>query len=156
TILPACATGPCIDPIFGPTQAADYWSLTTDPIVPGNAQVGRFNDGSVGSDSKALFLYTRAVRVHNVSARLATNGTRLNATRLEGSPLVTGVRLDGTRRDGMRLTGTRLDGTLFTGARADGTALAGTDFIGAMFVAELSDGATLPLRIDDMVRGGPP
>lgn len=60
-----CSTSPCIDPIFGPTQAVDYWSRTS--LAGGipellNAWVVGFGDGSVGTIAKSGFACVRAVR----------------------------------------------------------------------------------------------
>jgi hypothetical protein len=50
TILRApfpCAPSPCIDPVFGPTAAAGYWSSTTDAGDPAEAWYVSFIDGVV-------------------------------------------------------------------------------------------------------------
>ena len=60
---PACTLGPCIDPDFGPTQAADvYWSSTTYDATPAGALVVRFSDGLDGTISKKDSHFARAVR----------------------------------------------------------------------------------------------
>jgi hypothetical protein len=56
-----CGSGtPCIDPIFGPTQTAVYWSSTEDKIA--TAWFVHFYDGSTSSVTKALAFPVRAVR----------------------------------------------------------------------------------------------
>ena len=56
-----CGTSPCIDPIFGPTQASNYWSSTTFASV--RAARGReLRRGSVGFDNKFFNNFARAVR----------------------------------------------------------------------------------------------
>ncbi len=66
TILSApylCGTAPCINPIFGPTNADGYWSASTDSTCPGHAWGVYFGDGGVFSDGKASGgFYVRAVR----------------------------------------------------------------------------------------------
>lgn len=57
-----CGTSPCIDPIFGPTAARDYWSSTTDATGPGFAWFGGFNDGLVSFNFKNALIPVRAVR----------------------------------------------------------------------------------------------
>jgi hypothetical protein len=55
-------SGPCIDPIFGPTVANDYWSGTTHASTPAFAWLVGFIDGSVFNDFKNSTNYVRAVR----------------------------------------------------------------------------------------------
>ena len=57
-----CGTSPCIDPIFGPTAADDYWSSTTDITFPDTAWGVDFNVGVASSASKDSFRRVRAVR----------------------------------------------------------------------------------------------
>jgi hypothetical protein len=57
------ASGPCIDPVFGPTGSSNYWSAT----VPGqffsvSAYVVDFGGGGVGESAKANYNLARAVR----------------------------------------------------------------------------------------------
>jgi hypothetical protein len=65
----ACATVPCIDPIFGPTQAAFYWSSTaareadSNPAGPfGTAWHVFFDSGVVSTYPIGQNNYARAVR----------------------------------------------------------------------------------------------
>ena len=63
TILDCNFGSPCIDPIFGPTAADDYWSSTSRAIGPGNVWVVNFDDGFVFTDQKTqVFDRVRAVR----------------------------------------------------------------------------------------------
>lgn len=58
-----CGTSPCIDPIFGPTQASFYWSSTPSPNDPPlNARFVNFLDGNVLIAGKKAGLHVRAVR----------------------------------------------------------------------------------------------
>jgi hypothetical protein len=63
-----CNTGgaPCIDPIFGPTKADQYWSGTTKgatgPTRPSDAWWVDFLTGGWGDGGKGGSLYVRAVR----------------------------------------------------------------------------------------------
>ena len=59
-VCPALPGFPCINPIFGPTQAAIYWAVTTD----GNNQAYcvDFSKGTDCEDSKGASHYARAVR----------------------------------------------------------------------------------------------
>jgi hypothetical protein len=57
-----CATNPCINPVFGPTQSSGYWSSTT---YQGNSTYAwdvYFYDGSVSYYTKSNSYYVRAVR----------------------------------------------------------------------------------------------
>lgn len=56
-----CGTSPCIDPIFGPTVAGNYWSATTIATSPNDAWGVNFLDG-VFNGNKGFSLYVRAVR----------------------------------------------------------------------------------------------
>jgi hypothetical protein len=44
------------------TQANNYWSATTNPGNPNNAQDVNFNNGNVNNDNKTNNNYVRAVR----------------------------------------------------------------------------------------------
>ena len=63
-LLAPCVTSPCIDPIFGPTAAARYWSSTT--YAAGARDFAFFVDfapnGIQGADVKSASNYVRAVR----------------------------------------------------------------------------------------------
>jgi hypothetical protein len=52
---------PCIDPVFGPTVANNYWSATTNATNPNNAWNVNFNDGNV-NNNKDNNNYVVAVR----------------------------------------------------------------------------------------------
>lgn len=58
-----CATSPCIDPTFGPTQASSYWSLTSG--ANGTTEAAwdiDFNTGCVNCHTKTETFPARAVR----------------------------------------------------------------------------------------------
>ncbi len=58
-----CSFGPsCIDPIFGPTAASNYWSPTTFANDPGSAWFVNFGNAYIGFDSKDSYEHVRAVR----------------------------------------------------------------------------------------------
>ena len=57
-----CSRTPCIDPIFGPTQAAHYWSSTTFANLPDGAWHGNFVNDALGGAPKDSDDYARAVR----------------------------------------------------------------------------------------------
>ena len=61
-----CSFSPCIDPTFGPTAAANYWSSTSFASSQGNASVAAWNAnvdfGDVILFSKDNGLRVRAVR----------------------------------------------------------------------------------------------
>jgi hypothetical protein len=57
-----CSTSPCIDPIFGPTASAVYWSATTTPSNQDDAWFVYFGDGGWGNDGKRNTNRVRAVR----------------------------------------------------------------------------------------------
>jgi hypothetical protein len=65
-VCPALPGFPCINPIFGATQASKYWSTTSDPsfFVSGNdkAYCVDFSNGSDCEDFKGASHYARAVR----------------------------------------------------------------------------------------------
>ncbi len=85
-----------------------------------------------------------------------SNGSSLNGVRLNGVRL-NGVRLNGVRLNGVRLNGVRLNGVRLNGVRLNGSALTATEggvavpegeLIGSTWSGKLSDGDTLPIRID--------
>jgi len=55
-------SGPCINPAFGPTQADNHWSASTNAGTPAQAWLVNFNFGGASSNNKALVAYVRAVR----------------------------------------------------------------------------------------------
>lgn len=59
---PLCTSSPCIDPAFGPTQAAGYWSSTPLASVQEFAWIVNPNNGNVTIVGKAHTYYARAVR----------------------------------------------------------------------------------------------
>jgi hypothetical protein len=59
---PTCVSSPCIDPIFGPTQASFHWSSSSVPSNQDRAWGVYFSDGGVTSGQKSLELSARAVR----------------------------------------------------------------------------------------------
>jgi hypothetical protein len=61
---PACitATEPCVDPVFGPTIAFYYWSVTTFAAYLGDAWSVAFATGSVHIAGTTAANYVRAVR----------------------------------------------------------------------------------------------
>jgi len=59
---PGCGSGsPCIDPIFGPTAAAFYWSATTVANGPDHAWHMFFLGAYVKPGAKTFDTYVRAV-----------------------------------------------------------------------------------------------
>lgn len=59
---PPCGTSPCIDPVFGPTDAKGYWSATTDAEFPDLVWDPFFGDGTPYSNYKPFWSAVRAVR----------------------------------------------------------------------------------------------
>jgi hypothetical protein len=60
-----CGDGssPCIDPVFGPTRATNYWSATTfNQFHPSTAYVVHFGGGGVGESHVTNHNLARAVR----------------------------------------------------------------------------------------------
>jgi hypothetical protein len=57
-----CTTSPCIDAVFGPTAAGDYWSSTTLADNAGYAWGVFFGTGEVSYGIKTLSNYLRVVR----------------------------------------------------------------------------------------------
>jgi hypothetical protein len=85
------------------------------------------------------------------------NGRKLNGRKLNGQSLngvsLNGVSLNGRKLNGESLNGVRLSGSQLVGVTDGWSLVAGTQFVGASFVGVLSDGSTLPLRIDDVSNG---
>jgi hypothetical protein len=57
-----CTTSPCVDPVFNPTVAGDYWSATTSVDDPSLAWAVAFTIGHAHEDDKTDGDYVRAVR----------------------------------------------------------------------------------------------
>lgn len=56
-------SGPCIDPVVGPTTPGGYWSGTTSPSITTNALALNFgSNSSAGTNGKNNGLFVRAVR----------------------------------------------------------------------------------------------
>jgi uncharacterized protein DUF1566 len=61
--IPNCgASGPCIDPIFGPSQASIYWSSTTDAAHSFSVWIVSLDGAGVTSFTKGGAIFVRAVR----------------------------------------------------------------------------------------------
>jgi hypothetical protein len=59
---PVCSTSPCVDPIFGPTEAANYWSAATQAPDIESALAVSFETGDVSFQLKKDSYHVRAVR----------------------------------------------------------------------------------------------
>ena len=59
---PTCPSFPCIDPIFGPTQLADYWSSSSLASNPNQAWLVSLLNGDVSILFKTSTTSARAVR----------------------------------------------------------------------------------------------
>jgi hypothetical protein len=57
-----CSKPNCVDPIFGPNAASQYWSATTGAVDSGGAWWVDFSDGTVHGGLKASSHHVRAVR----------------------------------------------------------------------------------------------
>lgn len=53
---------PAIDPLFGPTRPAPYWSSTQRPTNPLGALAVYFDQGNVSDDQTTVYYSVRAVR----------------------------------------------------------------------------------------------
>lgn len=63
TTVPGCSGGsPCIDPIFGPTIAFGYWSVTSATLLPTSASIVVFSVGVASTFDKTNSISVRAVR----------------------------------------------------------------------------------------------
>jgi hypothetical protein len=62
TILDCSFGNPCIDPIFGLTKSAVYWSSSTFDGAPDNAWVVFFDGDGTAASLKSFGGYVRAVR----------------------------------------------------------------------------------------------
>jgi hypothetical protein len=61
--IPNCgASGPCSDPIFGPSQVSIYWSSTTDAAHSFQVWIVSTDGAGVTTSGKGGAIFTRAVR----------------------------------------------------------------------------------------------
>lgn len=61
-VYPECTLGPCIDPVFGPTVAACYWSADPFSNAPTSAWAVDFGEGRLSSYATPHACHVRAVR----------------------------------------------------------------------------------------------
>jgi hypothetical protein len=96
------------------------------------------------------------------SALTASNGHSLNGHSLNGHSLnghslnghsLNGVSLNGVSLNGHSLNGTALQGSQLVGVTDNWKFIAGTQFAGASIAGVLSDGSTLPMRVDGVSKG---
>ncbi len=78
---------------------------------------------------------------------VSLNGVSLNGVSLNGVSL-NGMSLNGVSLNGVSLNGVSLNGSELGGVTGTGQPLAGSLLAGATFQGQLSDGSSLPLRID--------
>ncbi len=78
---------------------------------------------------------------------ISGNGRSLNGVSLNGRSL-NGRSLNGRSLNGVSLNGVSLNGSELGAITADGQPVSGTGLVGATMAGQLSDGGTLPLRID--------
>jgi hypothetical protein len=92
-------------------------------------------------------------------ALTSTNGISLNGISLNGISLngisLNGISLNGISLNGISLNGVSLNGSQLVGVTSNGpgTAVSGSQLTGASMSGFLSDGSTLPMRIDAVSRG---
>jgi hypothetical protein len=78
---------------------------------------------------------------------ISVNGISVNGTSLNGIS-VNGISVNGISVNGISVNGISVNGAQLRGTSATGENLEGVELVGATMSARLSNGATLPLRID--------
>jgi ADYC domain/Pentapeptide repeats (8 copies) len=83
---------------------------------------------------------------------VSLNGVSLNGVSLNGVSL-NGVSLNGVSLNGVSLNGVSLNGVSLNGVSLNGVSLNGVSLNGTTWTGSLSDGTTIPLRIDSFEQG---
>ena len=83
---------------------------------------------------------------------VSANGISLNGISLNGISL-NGTSLSGTSLNGVSVSGMRADGTSVSAASGTAQPLSGASFVGTKWRGMLSNGTTLPLRIESAIQG---
>jgi len=78
---------------------------------------------------------------------MSLNGMSLNGMSLNGMSL-NGMSLNGMSLNGMSLNGMSLNGSQLTGVTSSGQTLSGAGLVGARLNGIISNGASLPMRVD--------
>jgi hypothetical protein len=81
---------------------------------------------------------------------LSFNGVSLNGTSVNGTS-VNGTSVNGTSVNGTSVNGTSVNGTSVNGSTLTSASLPGGDFTGTTWIGDLTNGGTIPLRIDGSV-----
>jgi hypothetical protein len=90
----------------------------------------------------------------SAAALITDNGAHLNGIQLNGAHLngiqVNGIQVNGIQVNGIQVNGIQVNGSTLSGAVAGGCSITGIEFVGATMTATLSNGASLPIRVDDV------
>jgi len=125
----------------------NLWPTRGYPTVEDIGTISKGMSRTIALVASSLLIGGAGCAVEEQTGTLApdhvtsSNGTTTN-----------GIRLNGIRLNGIRLNGIRLNGTPL-GVSGTGAPLSGADIVGSTWTAELSDGTTLPIRIDDALQG---
>jgi hypothetical protein len=105
-----------------------------------------------GQDPSTLQVVDSRDGALTASNGISLNGISLNGISLNGISL-NGISLNGISLNGISLNGISLNGAQIQGVTANGKFVAGKQFTGASLTGVLSDGSTLPMRIDSVSAG---
>jgi hypothetical protein len=115
---------------------------TSEPIEPTSTAIDAFT--AVNGIS------LNGISLNGISLNgISLNGTAVNGISVNGISL-NGAAVNGISLNGISLNGISLNGISLNGISLNGISLNGTDFIGAHMKAELSNGDSMELRIDDI------
>ncbi|HEX3766463.1 MAG TPA: ADYC domain-containing protein [Kofleriaceae bacterium] len=130
---------------------------TQEPTEPtGTADQGLTGDNGVSLNGVSLNgVSLNGVSLNGVSLNgVSVNGVSVNGVSVNGVSLngvsVNGVSVNGVSVNGVSVNGVSVNGVSLNGVSLNGVSLNGTDFIGAQMSGALTNGSTLPIRIDDI------
>src|SRR4029079_7056948 len=99
--------------------------------------------------------WNNGISVNGISLNgISVNGISMNGISVNGISVngisVNGISVNGISMNGISVNGISVNGISVTGTAVNGISVNGTDFIGARMFAQLSNGDSLELRVDDI------
>jgi hypothetical protein len=105
-----------------------------------------------GQDPSTMHVVDSRDGALTASNGISLNGISLNGISLNGISL-NGISLNGISLNGISLNGISLNGAQLVGVTSKHQVISGKQWVGASLAGTLSDGSSLPLRIDAATQG---
>jgi len=122
----------------------DVMSRVVAILVIGGGCAAAPVDAPAEAESSSEVLAANGISVNGISV----NGISVNGVSVNGTS-VNGVSVNGVSVNGISVNGISVNGTQLTGVASNGDAVTGAAWIGARLTAQLTNGDTLGLRIDN-------